>query len=140
MSTRRIGHEPDEHLLDEMAAPCGFCEIVFIALESPRAGWTRDVISISPVNPCTPGHRVFIPAKHVTRAEQDSYTTSRCFEEAARWARYQGQPGQAFNLIVQSGQAAGQRTEHMCVHYIPRTDGDGLGFIWKSTGSGSEPS
>jgi diadenosine tetraphosphate (Ap4A) HIT family hydrolase len=58
--------------------------------------------------------------------------TGECFEAAARWAGGKKRNGSVipFNLIVQSGKTAGQGTWHLHIHYVPREQGDGLGYRW----------
>ncbi len=108
---------------------CGLCRVVE-RMEQGTAPWAvdhGDVASLKPFGAVVPMHRIFIPKAHIVLADESPEATGRCFEEAARWAAGKKRP---FNLIVNSGAAAGQGTWHLHVHYVPRERGDGLGYRW----------
>lgn len=107
-------------------ASCSLCKVLF----KPWIKWHGDdVVSLKPFGATTDGHRMFLPAKHVTDAAEDPPLTGRCFEEAARWGSLMRKP---FNLVVNSGADADQTAFHLHVHYVPRVLGDGLGYRWKA--------
>ena len=83
--------------------------------------------SFEPLNPVTPGHRLFVPSVHVTDAAEDPAVTAEVYRAAAEYARRVGRP---FNLITSAGPAATQSVYHLHVHYVPRADGDGLHLPW----------
>jgi diadenosine tetraphosphate (Ap4A) HIT family hydrolase len=83
-------------------------------------------VSFEPLNPVTPGHRLFLPVRHVRNA-WDMSGLAAAMALASHWA--QDQPGD-FNLITSAGPAATQTIEHLHVHYVPRTEGDGLPLPW----------
>lgn len=105
---------------------CVFCEKIAddtVDIRTPGVG----VYYFEPLNPVTPGHRLFVPREHIARAEQNPGITGLVFNEAAGYARSMGSN---FNLIVNSGPAAGQTVFHLHVHYVPRRAGDGLLMPW----------
>ena len=57
------------------------------------------------------------------------YNDKKTFEELLNHARKHGAAGT--NIILQNGVAAGQEIPHICVHIIPRNEGDGLDFQWE---------
>jgi histidine triad (HIT) family protein len=112
--------------------PCVFCEIVAgrapaADLRSTRAWETSEVFSFLPLGPVTPGHRLFVPKRHILDAADYPEVAGETFEAAAWWARRQGGP---FNLITSAGAEATQTVLHLHVHYVPRHDGDGLHLPW----------
>jgi diadenosine tetraphosphate (Ap4A) HIT family hydrolase len=97
-------------------------------LSSPAA------VSFEPLNPVTPGHRLFVPRLHVEDARNaDGLVAAMAL--ASRWA--QDRRGD-FNLITSAGAAATQTIFHLHVHYVPRTEGDGLPLPWTPQKRGSD--
>lgn len=84
------------------------------------------VYSFTPLNPVTPGHRLFIPFRHEPWATSSPVITGQLFSTAADWGRGKGD----FNLIINSGTAATQTVFHVHTHFVPRTEGDGLTLPW----------
>ena len=113
-------------------AGCPFCKMV---MECVTTGEGIEQIGVSgvyhfePLNPVTPGHRLFIPAFHYEDAAEAPAATGTVFEWAAYWA---AERGEEFNLIVNAGTAASQSVRHLHIHYVPRRSGDGLILPWSS--------
>ncbi len=113
------------------AAACPFCDRI-------KAGewesFTRDnpaVVWFEPLNPVTPGHLLFIPARHVSAVDDPArspYEAAITVEVAIRWA--QRHSVGSYNLIVSAGAEATQTVPHLHVHLIPRREGDGLTLPW----------
>lgn len=102
---------------------CVFCQLPMWRTHPGR----HDVLNIEPLNPVVPGHRIFIPRRHVIRADSDPGVTGAVFQEAANWGAYHAED---FNLITSAGRAATQSVDHLHVHYVPRVEGDGLTLPW----------
>ena len=89
---------------------------------------TPEVVTFEPLNPVTPGHRLFIPRRHfVHTLGYAPMIVANCMEAAEDYALRHGED---FNLIINSGHAATQTIEHLHVHYVPRREGDGLHLPW----------
>lgn len=112
---------------------CVFCKIV--KGKSPakhRGSWISSVV-IEPLNPVTPGHLIVIPRKHVANALGDAGVTATTMHDAAMCVsmvshidpRYE-----SVNFITSVGAAATQTIEHLHIHIVPRTHGDGLMLPW----------
>ena len=77
--------------------------------------------------PISPGHALLIPKRHIatwfeaTEAEQVSLTRGLAVAKKAIEATHQPD---AYNIGINSGQAAGQTIPHLHVHLIPRYQGD----------------
>lgn len=95
-------------------------------------------VTFEPLNPVTPGHRLFVSTYHEDPLE-DPYKWTRA------WPRPHGVDGvlplfyswrnrnnitEEFNLILNAGESASQSIEHLHMHYIPRRPGDGLILPW----------
>jgi len=115
---------------------CAFCRIVDGVGEKQKNSWVLahgdEVISFKPFGAVVPMHRLFVPTRHVSGADENPALTGLVFAQAATWASGKGRP---FNLVVNSGAVAGQSVFHLHVHYVPRERGDGLGYRWDGHGS-----
>lgn len=123
---------------------CVFCEIVRQPPGGEAIAFDQDVYMFAPLNPVTPGHRLFVPYEHVEDAASYPDTTARVMRAAAGYAAHSREtittwpevPGiglsyaQDFNLITSAGAAASQTIRHLHVHYVPRRPGDGLALPW----------
>lgn len=105
---------------------CPFCDIYAKALEDDSIDErTYPVMHFEPLNPVTPGHRLFIQRYH--QGAENATIVGETMAEAARYGRDRGEQ---FNLILNSGPDASQTIPHMHVHYVPRTAEDGLTLPW----------
>ena len=111
---------------------CPFCQLV-MDNQVEQIG-VSGVYHFEPLNPVTPGHRLFIPAFHYEDAAEAPSATGSVFEWVAWWA---DKKGEDFNLIVNAGPNASQTVRHLHVHYVPRREGDGLTLPW--TGQEDKP-
>ena len=113
-------------------AGCPFCKLVMERVTTGRGIeqiGSSGVYHFEPLNPVTPGHRLFVPAFHYEDAAEAPSATGAVFEWAAWWAAQQDED---FNLIVNAGPAASQTVRHLHIHYVPRRPGDGLILPWSS--------
>ena len=109
---------------------CPFCQMVMRRIldgEGIEQIGQSGVYHFEPLNPVTPGHRLFVPAYHYEHAAEAPTATGSVFEWASWWAADRGED---FNLIVNAGAAASQTVPHLHVHYVPRRAGDGLNLPW----------
>jgi histidine triad (HIT) family protein len=104
---------------------CVFCARVD-ALEYDATGWDG-VVRFAPLNPVTPGHMLFVPTSHVSRADESPTLTGNAFGAAAMHGAVQAEQ---FNLITSAGPNATQTVRHLHIHYVPRRPGDGLMLPW----------
>lgn len=121
-------------LLDgrDAEAGCPFCKLVMERVSTGRGIeqiGSSGVYHFEPLNPVTPGHRLFVPAFHYEDAAEAPSATGAVFEWAAWWAAQQDED---FNLIVNAGPAASQTVRHLHIHYVPRRPSDGLILPWSS--------
>jgi histidine triad (HIT) family protein len=86
------------------------------------------VVGFEPLNPVTPGHRLFVPVRHWTTSAGGLYLVP-IWMAAMDYANARGE---AFNLIISSGAEATQTVEHAHLHYVPRRLGDGLLLPWSN--------
>ena len=111
---------------------CPFCKMVMNVVyggEGIEQIGSSGVYHFEPLNPVTPGHRLFIPAFHYEDAAEAPSATGAVFEWTSYWASEQGGD---FNLIVNAGPAASQTVRHLHIHYVPRHPDDGLLLPWSA--------
>lgn len=112
--------------LPTTAARCVFCERID-RRQYAETGFP-DVVSFEPLNPVTPGHRLFVPTMHYEDATGEPQMTGTVFAAAASYGRFW--KGHDFNLITSVGPMATQTIRHLHVHYVPRRADDGLPLPW----------
>ena len=103
---------------------CIFCNLNKIKSEVTLHN--ADVVSFEPLNPVTPGHRIYVPTKHVTDFWDDPDT----FAEVCRVVSLATSGLGEYNVITSKGKNATQSVFHLHVHVVPRTEGDGLHLPW----------
>ena len=112
---------------------CVFCRIVsgnIPSYEIWRDEWTLAFLDIGPL---APGHLLVIPQAHyATMDEVPDEVAQALGVVLPRMTRAVLRATQApgVNLLQNNGRCAGQEVEHVHIHLIPRTEGDGLGYRW----------
>lgn len=129
---------------DWPGAPCPFCQRIaageyetICCAEAPCIH-NPTVVTFEPLNPVTPGHRLFLPVRHVEDALRDPCEAADITEYAARWASRGHETSGGWstdcNLIMSAGAAATQTVRHLHLHLVPRSPGDGLHLPWTGQG------
>ena len=110
-------------------AHCIFCDIMKGAAEVSVCYEDSSAVAFMDVQPVNQGHTLVVPREHY-ESFQDLPTElgMHLFEVAMRLnpviRKVTG--ASAMNLIVSSGEAAGQDVYHFHIHLIPRRAGDGF--------------
>lgn len=119
-----------------MVDTCPFCAMFWDKIKRPDDWQFADVnlgeiriASFTPLDPVTPGHRLFVPQYHLETASITPEVTGKAFMHAAFWGKSQNRD---YNLIVNAGSTATQTVPHLHVHYVPRHKDDGLALPWYS--------
>lgn len=84
------------------------------------------IMVFEPLKPVVNGHVLVVPTQHVEDATTDPVMTGLVMEVAARLARIHA----SANIITSVGSAATQTVQHLHIHVIPRSEGDGLLLPW----------
>jgi histidine triad (HIT) family protein len=106
---------------------CVFCKIINGIAPAKVVAKFRLALAFQPLNPVIEGHILVVPKRHVTDFAEDPKITARTMSYASRLAYWIGGD---FNLITSKGAAATQTVNHLHVHLVPRTPGDGLTLPW----------
>ena len=112
-----------------MLENCIFCRIVKGDVPSSVIFENDLVFSFLDIHPFSQGHCLVIPKQHFARFEDCPPDVVAALAQAlAKIAPLVVQTVQAqgYNLLVNSGLAAGQVVEHAHLHIIPRCQGDHL--------------
>lgn len=110
---------------------CIFCKIVKGEIP-PGLGKVYDsdnFLGFLDIKPLTKGHALVIPKKHFKTILDMPSSLGGEFLDAIKEVSLdliKQNKSEAFNLHVNSGEAAGQVVHHFHVHIIPRKKGDGL--------------
>lgn len=108
---------------------CIFCEIVHGAGEASICYEDDRAIAFMDIQPVNPGHVLIVPREHYESLSDVPHAVAmHLFDVALRLGpvvrRLSGSPD--LNVVVNSGEAAGQDVFHHHVHLIPRRPDDGF--------------
>ena len=117
---------------------CTFCDLIHGAGEVSICYEDADAVAFMDVQPVNAGHVLVVPRRHFERIEDvPSQLSAHLFRVASKLAvavkRVAGAEG--LNIVVNSGNAAGQDEPHYHVHVIPRCAGDGFDIPLPFAGS-----
>ena len=121
-------------------AECIFCAIASGKIPSFKIYEDKDFFACLDINPATPGHIILFPKRHCKSIMELSLDEMKDMAFLIRGLSLAliefGAEG--VNIFYQMGAAAGQRTEHMIIHIIPRYKDDGVSFNWNPRKIGEE--
>jgi len=108
---------------------CIFCEVVHGAGEASFCYEDEHAIAFMDIQPVNPGHLLVVPREHFESLNDVPHALAmHLFDVALRLGpvvrRLAGSSD--LNVVVNSGEAAGQNVFHYHVHVIPRRAGDGF--------------
>lgn len=120
-----------------MSQDCVFCQKIRNGGDEhgPIEQDSRGCVMFTPLNPVTPGHKVFTSTAHTTITSGKYALRVGILMEMA--AIYGIKQGEEFNLIVNNGANASQTIDHLHVHYVPRRENDGLKLPWTNQKEGA---
>ena len=124
-----------EDELDELQKrQCIFCMVSEGKIESFEVYEDSIVKAVLDINPASKGHIILFPKDHhVISSMMSDELTSHIFRIAniLSKAAYEAMNAQGTNIYVANGKAAGQTSQHVLVHIIPRYKDDGLTIPWQ---------
>ncbi|HEX6533123.1 MAG TPA: HIT family protein [Gemmatimonadaceae bacterium] len=108
---------------------CIFCDIIHGAAEVSMCYEDTDALAFMDIQPVNPGHVLVVPRRHYeSLVDLPSDLGAHLFQVAMQLGpvirRVSGLEG--MNLVVSSGETAGQDVYHFHIHLIPRRAGDGF--------------
>lgn len=112
---------------------CIFCKIIGNEISSVMLYEDDDFKVIMDISPAAKGHAVLIPKKHLADVfEVDEKVASKAFVVAVKVAKAMKEELKCdgFNILQNSGEAAGQTVFHFHIHLIPRFKNDSVQITW----------
>src|SRR5438045_3479699 len=117
---------------------CTFCDLIHGAAEVSICHEDSDAIAFMDIQPVNNGHVLVVPRVHYESVlDVPQELGLHLFRVTMRLtaAIRQVTGCEDFNIVVNSGAAAGQDEPHYHVHIIPRRDGDGFDIPLPFNGS-----
>lgn len=118
-----------------MPSDCIFCKIIDGEIPCVKIFEDEEVLAFLDVGPVSEGHTLIIPKHHCSRLDQcDAQiiaTLAAHFGKVAK-AVVKAVNADGYNVICNTGKAAGQAVDHVHFHIIPRHTGDGVLNRWPS--------
>ncbi|MHC4498070.1 MAG: HIT family protein [Planctomycetota bacterium] len=114
---------------------CVFCSIVAGEIPVTKIYEDQVVIAFLDIGPVADGHTLVIPRQHYKRLHDcPAELLGQVCLRLGRIARAvaTGMDSEGYNVLCNSGRAAGQLVEHLHFHIIPRCSGDGVFDRWPS--------
>ena len=117
------------------AANCIFCKIASGAIPCTKVFEDDDCLAFLDIGPLASGHTLLIPKKHFTDlTDLDPALLSRISNHFPKIgdAVLKATGATGLSLLQNSGASSGQAVFHVHFHFIPRCEGDGLGYRWNA--------
>ncbi len=116
-------------------ADCIFCRIAAGSIPAHRIWESPAAVAFLDVNPLAEGHVLLIPRDHFRDLRDLPVDTAKEVLSAApalcdAVMRATGATG--VNFLQNTGASSGQAVFHVHFHFIPRSEGDGLGYRWNA--------
>ena len=108
---------------------CIFCKIARGEIDSKKIYEEDNFFGILDIHPVAEGHTLIISKKHFkTILDMPSSLGCELIDAVKKVSLdlIKQKKAEGFNLIVNSGESAGQIVHHFHAHVIPRRKGDGL--------------
>ena len=113
---------------------CIFCKIANGEIPSATLYEDEDFRVILDLGPASKGHSLILPKSHAANIyELSDETAAKAMVLAKKMATKlrDGLNCDAFNIVQNNGEIAGQTVFHFHMHLIPRYEGDQVGLTWK---------
>ena len=112
---------------------CVFCKIIAGEIPASVVFENEGVLAFLDIGPLSEGHVLVIPHEHYERVVDmpgPALTEIAIVLPKLGRALLEVTKAEAFNVLANNGEAAGQVVPHVHFHLIPRVSGDGLGYRW----------
>lgn len=128
-----ISNLPPEEISALKEKQCPFCLMASGKIETKKVYEDSKILAVLDINPASAGHVLIFPKKHYP------YLSNLSDEEISHLFIIVNKIGnkiinslkaKGFNVYLASGYAAGQKSDHLIVHVIPRNENDGINFNW----------
>ncbi|MCJ8332465.1 MAG: HIT family protein, partial [Lentisphaeria bacterium] len=113
---------------------CPLCRVIEDEVQVHRLFETDEMLAFLSLNPVNPGHCLLVPKVHFNSfTSMDTGLQGRLFNKAVEISQHLQRicKGDAFNIHIGNGDAAGQGLLHSHIHLIPRAHDDGFFWNWR---------
>lgn len=124
-----ISQLPPEELSKLKQQECIFCQIASKKIKSYVIYEDDEFLAVLDVMPANLGHIILFPKQHINSLEG---LNDKIFTIAKQLAVAIKKITGNVNILLQSGVLAGQKTEHLIIHIIPRTQDDKININWQA--------
>lgn len=112
---------------------CIFCKIIKGDIPCTKVYEDEQVLAFLDIGPITRGHTLVMPKKHHASLfdlpEEDFAAMMRSVQKISA-AVFKGVGATGLNLLQNNFRSAGQQVDHVHMHIVPRTEGDGFMTTW----------
>jgi histidine triad (HIT) family protein len=115
-------------------AQCLFCSISSGKMPSFKVYEDDHVIAVLDIRPATKGHTLVFPKKHHAFITDMPYEEMKYLFGVARTLMgvvMSALKVQSANILYSAGPAAGQKSPHLFLNIIPRSENDGVNISWE---------
>lgn len=112
--------------------PCIFCKIIRNEIKAEIVAESNNFIAFKDVKPKAEGHTLIVPKKHgVTLLDIPNKLGNELltFQKNVVSFLLEKKYGDAFNIVMNNLEPAGQIVMHAHIHIIPRNEGDNLKIL-----------
>ncbi len=125
-----------EQIAELQKQNCIFCHIVSGRVSSKKIYEDDKCLAILDINPANPGHILLMPKEHyqiMPLIPEELINHLFVISKHLSQAQLRALKAQGTTIMVANGLVAGQRAPHFMMHIIPRKEGDGVGFAYRTS-------
>jgi len=112
---------------------CIFCSIANKEVVSKIIYEDEYFMGILDIRPANPGHVILFRKKHIKSLSEMSEEEIRNYfyiADKIRKSLIKNIKAQGVNILLSEGYVAGQKSEHLVIHIIPRFESDNINLEW----------
>jgi histidine triad (HIT) family protein len=120
-----------EELREFQKKQCVFCQIIGKKMEAKLVYEDDLSVAILDINPANAGHVLLMPKEHyaiMPQVPEEEMGHLGIVTKKLSLALLKSLKAQGTTVFVANGVVAGQRAQHLMIHIIPRSEGDGVGI------------
>ena len=114
---------------------CVFCKMIDGQIPVTKIYEDRVVLAFLDIGPLSDGHTLVIPKQHFEKLDEcPSQLLSQVGARLGTIAKAvrEAMDSDGYNILCNTGRAAGQLVKHVHFHIIPRNMGDGIFNRWRA--------
>lgn len=114
---------------------CPFCLMASNKINTKKVYEDSKILGVLDINPANAGHVLLFPKKHyqyLSNMPDDEISNLFVIANKIGDKIINSFKAKGFNIFVASGYAAGQKSDHVMIHIIPRQENDNINFNWEA--------